>query len=154
MSTTPIKRHDALRSLSKEHHYGLVLCWKIRTGISKGIEIERIKKYVDWFYKTHLAAHFSIEEKHLFTILGPDHLLVKKALSQHRRLEKLFRQTDALEKAIHSIEEKLEQHIRFEERILFSEIQQKASPEQLKAFLEAHDDTPFVENTTDEFWKD
>ena len=153
MSVTPLKRHKALQSLSKEHHHGLLLCWKIRTGISKGIEMSRIKKYLDWFYAIYLIAHFKIEEKYLFNILGSDNVLVKKALAQHRRLEKLFKQNDDLEKSINYIEEELEQHIRFEERILFKEIQEKASPTELNLFLEMHEESPFVENTLDEFWK-
>ncbi|WP_241739476.1 hypothetical protein [Aestuariibaculum marinum] len=31
----PLKRHKALQPLSREHHYGLLLTWKIRTGFKK-----------------------------------------------------------------------------------------------------------------------
>jgi len=43
MKTVPIKRSIALQPLSREHHHGLLLCWKIRTGLKKGIDIDRIK---------------------------------------------------------------------------------------------------------------
>jgi hypothetical protein len=62
MKIAPIKRDKALQEVSREHHHGLLLCWKIRKGFSKGIEPERIKRYADWFYKTHLISHFEVEE--------------------------------------------------------------------------------------------
>lgn len=43
----PIKRHTALKPLSREHHHGLLLSWKIREGLKRNIEIPRIKKYID-----------------------------------------------------------------------------------------------------------
>ena len=30
---TPIKRHDALKHFSRDHHFGLLLVWKIREGV-------------------------------------------------------------------------------------------------------------------------
>ena len=66
----PIKRNEALVQLSRDHHYGLLLCWKIREGIKRRIEPQRIKNYVDWFWLHHLEQHFEIEEKYLFPILG------------------------------------------------------------------------------------
>jgi len=42
--SNPIKRNEALKPLSRDHHHGLLLCWKIRQGIKLNIEPERIKK--------------------------------------------------------------------------------------------------------------
>ncbi|RUA11841.1 MAG: hemerythrin domain-containing protein, partial [Flavobacteriia bacterium] len=112
MARTPIKRHQALQGVSREHHHGLLLCWKIRTGISKKTAVERIKAYVDWFYKTYLVPHFEFEERHIFPILGNDHPEVKKALADHRRLVRLFTSPDNSIKTLVQIEEELEQHIR------------------------------------------
>lgn len=38
-----IKRTKALQPLSRDHHHGLLLCWKIRQGIKLNVEPERIK---------------------------------------------------------------------------------------------------------------
>jgi len=54
MPNKPLKRYKALQPLSKEHHHGLLLSWKLRMGFKKNIEIERMKTYADWFYQTHL----------------------------------------------------------------------------------------------------
>lgn len=148
----PIKRDKVIQPFSRDHHHSLLLCWKIKTGIAKGISFERIKAYCDWFFVTHIHPHFAIEEEHLFPVLGNDHKLVKKALAEHRRLTRLFEDNSQLEKSISLIEEELASHVRFEERVLFNKIQEEASPEQLAHIAEVHKDEEFKENTQDQFW--
>lgn len=148
----PIKRNKNLQPLSRDHHHSLLLCWKIRTGFLKSISVERIKRYADWFFKHHIQPHFELEEKLLFPILGKRHELVKKAISEHRRLGRLFNDTENPSKSLGLIEEELEQHIRFEERVLFNEVQKIASEEQLSIILKLHNDEKFKDNTHDEFW--
>lgn len=148
----PLKRHQALQPLSREHHQGLLLCWKIRMGMSKGIEPARIKRYANWFYEHHLMPHFEMEEQHIFPILGEAHELVKKAIAEHRRLGRLFKKETDLEKTLNRIEEELQQHIRFEERVLFTEIQKIASESSLKKIESLHHETVFQDNLEDEFW--
>lgn len=153
MKKPPIKRNKALLQVSRDHHHGLLLCWKIRTGFSKGVEVSRIKRYTDWFFETHLVPHFNLEEKYIFPILGDKDELVKRALTEHRRLIRLFCNDREIEKSLSLIEEELEQHIRFEERVLFNEIQKVATKAQLKLIAELHYNEKFKDNTNDEFWK-
>lgn len=148
----PIKRNENLKAISREHHHGLLLSWKIRAGLKKEIEPSRIKKYLDWFYVNHLLPHFELEEKYVFTILGEENDLVKKALAEHRRLIRLFETEAATVTNLSLIEEELESHIRFEERILFNEIQTVATKEQLELIKKAHTEDKFVDNITDAFW--
>lgn len=152
MKIEPIKRHKVMQPFSRDHHHGLLLCWKIRTGFSKGIEVQRIKRYADWFFEHHALPHFELEEKHVFPILGNDHDLVKRALAEHRRLIRFFNNSDDIQKSLSLIEEELEKHIRFEERVLFNEIQKVATEEQLKTILKIHNDERFNDNTDDPFW--
>lgn len=72
------KRHKALQNLSREHHHGLLLSWKIRTGFNKNVEVNRIKCYAHWFFKAHLIPHFELEETYIFPILKSDNELVKR----------------------------------------------------------------------------
>ncbi|MFG6685023.1 hemerythrin domain-containing protein [Mariniflexile sp. HNIBRBA6329] len=152
MSQKPLKRHKALQPLSREHHHGLLLSWKIRAGFSKNIEPERIKVYADWFFKTHLIPHFELEEQYVFSILKADNDLIKRALSDHRRLKKLFLDED-IKNALSKIEEVLEQHIRFEERVLFPEIQKIATEPELEFIEKIHQEADFIDKLDDEFWK-
>lgn len=149
----PIKRNEFLKPISREHHHGLLLCWKIRNGLKRNVATERIKKYVDWFFEHHLVPHFEIEENYIFPILGNEHELVKKALSEHRRLTRLYNSQTEILKNLNLFEEELEAHIRFEERILFNEIQAVASEAQLELIKESHNESNFVDNTNDLFWE-
>ena len=146
-------RIEALKPLSRDHHHGLLLCWKIRQGLKLNIETERIKKYAGWFWKQHLQPHFEIEEKFIFTILGNQNELIKQALAEHRRLKRLFENESEIQKSISLIEEELEKHIRFEERVLFNEIQKVATKEQLQQIQLYHSDSKFADNLTDPFWE-
>ncbi|MFS4493515.1 hemerythrin domain-containing protein [Maribacter sp. 2308TA10-17] len=152
MSKQPLKRHKALIPLSHDHHHGLLLCWKIRMGFSKKIELNRIKRYVDWFYENHIKPHFELEEQHIFPILGNHDELVKKAIAQHKSLIKLFTDNEDVEESLKAIEKELSLHIRFEERFLFSEIQRVATEKQLASLYKSHKEKEFIENTSDEFW--
>ena len=148
----PLKRDPALRHLSHDHHHGLLLCWKIRQGFKLGIEPARMKNYCEWFWTSYLNPHFEEEEKVIFPILPEDNLLIKQALTEHKRLRKLFSSWENPEKTLGQIEEELEKHIRFEERILFPEIQEKATVEQLEAIAAHGKREKFVENGQDPFW--
>lgn len=148
-----MKRSEELKAFSREHHHGLLLSWKIRTGISKGVSFDRMKKYTDWFFITYIQPHFREEEKYVFPILGDDHPMVKKALSQRRRLEKLFLGDKKPEIALSLGEERLEKYIRYEERVLFKKIQEVATEKQMQYIQKMHKHQEFEENTADEFWK-
>ena len=150
----PIKRHEALKPLSREHHHGLLLCWKIRQGVRKKVEVSRIKAYTEWFKIHYLDPHFEVEEEHIFPVLGNDHELVKRALKEHRRLKRLFSQDTEVEIALNNIEEELDSHIRFEERVLFNEIQEVASAEQLADIEKHHNGIQFSDDDwQDHFWE-
>ncbi|MCO6499900.1 MAG: hemerythrin domain-containing protein [Vicingus serpentipes] len=150
-----IKRHEALKPLSREHHEGLLLSWKIRMGLKKEVAIDRIKRYCDFFFKEDLVHHFNIEELHVFSLLEPEDELVKRALADHRKLKRLFMQKQPDMKTIVAIEEELEKHIRFEERVLFNKIQEEASEKQLLKVLELHNSNKGcnMDNWNDKFWE-
>lgn len=150
----PIKRHEALKPLSREHHHGLLLSWKIRQGIKLEVAPNRMKSYTDWFKKNYLYPHFEAEEEWLFPVLGDDDALIKKALAEHRRLRRLFDDESDLIKSLSLIEEELDAHIRFEERVLFNEVQQNASSEELLEIEKHHHGIVFSDDAWDDhFWK-
>lgn len=148
----PQKRHKALQPLSREHHHGLLLAWKIRTGIKKNVEPKRIQKYALWFFNTHLIPHFKAEESYVFPVLKAKSSLVEKALNEHGMIKQLF-EIDEMDYAIlNEMADTLDNHIRFEERILFPEIQKQANEKQLSEIEKHHDSSRFEDNLTDEFW--
>jgi iron-sulfur cluster repair protein YtfE (RIC family) len=149
----PIKRHKALQPLSRQHHFGLLFSWKIRKGFNKNIAIERMQEYAKWFYEHEIKPHFSDEEKYLFSILEEDNELVERALKEHRRIKRLFNDTKDPEKSLHRLEEELDAHIRFEERILFNEIQKVATESQLRKIEEIHSGLEKAPDYHDSFWE-
>lgn len=151
MKPEPIKRHESLIHFSHDHHHGLALCRKIRQAIKNNIAPERIKTYTDWFWKSYLCNHFFEEEKYLFPILPFSNENVIKALSDHKIIQKLFEQKADKENFI-ELSETLEKHIRFEERILFNQIQEFANENQLREITAIHS-TEFRDNLNDIFWK-
>ena len=152
MNPTPIKRHKGLQPLSRDHHHGLLLSWKIREGFRRNVDIARIKRYADHFFAQELEPHFELEEQHVFPILGDDHELVRRALTEHRRLRRLFADGNDPQRSLSLIEEELEAHIRFEERVLFQEIQTMATTAQLAEVERIHSTAAEFGKWEDEFW--
>lgn len=148
-----IKRHESLQVFSRDHHQALLLCWKIKVGLSKGISIDRIKRYTNWFYENHILEHFEMEEKYMFPVLPRNHELIIKVLEEHKLLLELFNNTSQVEKSLRELHVKLKNHIRFEERILFNEIQNVASKKQLDVIEKYHKPEKFEDNLNDVFWK-
>ena len=139
MEKKPLKRHCALHSLSKEHHYSLLLCWEIRKWLEAGIGCAVIGNYLTKMWNQQLDAHFLVEEKYVFTILGENHPDVRKAKAEHRALKRLFLSQEFTLKVVVAIEETLEKHVRFEERVLFPAVQRMATEKQLKKLLAVHE---------------
>jgi hemerythrin-like domain-containing protein len=122
----PIKRHQALVSFSKEHHFGLLLVWKIRQGLDNAVSAERISKYVLFFFNEDLKTHFKEEEELLFSKLPATDALRVRAEEEHKEiyhLTALIKQTVSDEKLLRQFADTLDKHIRFEERVLFNHLQ-------------------------------
>lgn len=147
----PIKRQKSLQSISREHHHGLLFSWKLRQGIKLGITPERILKYVNWFWVNQLKDHFEFEESYIFPILGSQHQLIKRALSEHQKLKQLFSTLENTYQHLSKIEANVVLHIRFEERVLFQEVENIATKKQLETIETLHSN-PAVETWEDEFW--
>lgn len=141
-------------SFKKEHQENMALCLHIRKGFLKRISPERIKRYVDWYWQAQLMPHFDSEERLIFPILGKRNALIRKALSDHRKLRRLFQTNTDLEKNLNRIEEQLEAHIRFEERELFEALEKLDDESVLAAIDTLHQGHRYTGlQWHDEFWK-
>lgn len=154
---TPIKRHPAMVSFSKDHHFGLLLVWKIRQGLKKSIEAGRIGKYVLYFFSEDLLKHFWDEEKLLFSRLRADDLLRIQAEEDHAVIYQLIKdirnQTEDTG-LLTQLADRLEKHIRFEERELFNHLQSVIGADEL-ALIEkriGNDSKEIDEKWDDIFW--
>lgn len=147
-----MKRQEELRPLSRDHHHGLLCCWKIREGLRRGVPAERIKRYADWFWASHLEHHFELEERYVFPILGEHHRMVQTAVAEHHTLRELFATELADQQILDRIAVTLDLHIRYEERILFNTLQEVATPGQWAQLKEIHQPEGFTAEWPDPFW--
>ena len=132
---SPIKRHQALVSFSRDHHFGLLLVWKIRQGLAKAINPERITNYVLYAFDNDLRQHFSEEERLMFSKLPAADPLRQQAENEHAAIYSLaekLRGDKTNEQLLTQFAENLQDHIRFEERILFTYMQEKFGPADLE----------------------
>jgi hemerythrin-like domain-containing protein len=134
-----MKRDPALRSLSSEHHTGLVIARRARLAASESEHA----KFLAWEEVTsrfhgELEAHFVREEEGLLPALREvgETALVERTLQEHSSLRRLIKENRPDNLAAFS--ELLTAHIRFEEKELF-ETAQKRLPPMILAKLE---DTP------------
>ena len=151
--TKPLKRHNSLKPLSRDHHHGLLLCWKIKEGLKRDISYDRIKRYTDFFFTSQLRPHFRFEEEEVFPLLGESHPMHIRALKEHQRLESLFK-AEFDKETLEAIEKELNRHIRFEERELFRELQESVSEEKLQNIDDKEEQviTPDPDDWDDKFW--
>jgi len=157
MEAKPIQRSKYILQLSKDHHFTLLFSWKIRQGLKQGVETERIKKYVEHFWKSDMQAHFRQEEEILFTPVEDDS--VQKAITDHQKIKQL------VSKVLNSLTEEeacgklatladaVDQHVRYEERELFPHLEKILTEAQLSSIADKLKDEPVLQDEyADEFW--
>lgn len=145
-----------MQHFSREHHFGLLFCWKIRQGVKKDVDPERIKKYVLFFWDHHFAHHFKDEEAILFIVEQDPHCI--RARAEHDQLRELMQDITshpADTQALLLLADTVEKHIRYEERELFPHLETVLSHAQLKeigdTLQELHAEKP-TDDYADPFW--
>lgn len=145
-----MKRNPHLVPLSRDHHTALLFCWKIRQGLQLNIAPERLAAYADYFFVQHLSAHFDEEEKLLF--LDKTDPLVLRAIKEHDLIRQIICSSKSKDNLI-LLAQTLDDHIRFEERILFPHLENTIDNDTLEyagnCLLKEHVQQ---DNYPDEFW--
>ncbi|MFT3946192.1 MAG: hypothetical protein QM763_04385 [Agriterribacter sp.] len=84
MDTKPIRRTSQLLLVSREHHFGLLFCWKIRQGIKRSIAVERMLNYLRFFFNGHLITigeKLHDHDRHAFIDVYPDEFWLNQSAS-------------------------------------------------------------------------
>lgn len=125
------RRHESLIPLSREHHYGLMLCMRIHRGLPVGATDETWVRQkagqAFQFFVSDLVAHFKAEEEVLFPAMkdfADAYDLILELLAEHRKLAALAErlgetEVNELGEALAAFADLLEAHIRKEEGELF-----------------------------------
>lgn len=150
-----LKRNKNLVVFSKDHYHGLVFCSHLKMASKATDEI--LKLYISDFWENHLQSHFQNEEDLLLPIMVEgtqkkqflkEHLLIKNQI--HDILE---RENNITTKAI-ELGQTINQHIRFEERILFPWLEEIISEtELLKIGKQLENNQSEIHCFHPEFWK-
>ena len=157
MLKNPLNRSEHIKRLSREHHFSLLFCWKIRQGLKTNVAVERIRKYVQYFWQQHLQPHFKEEEKILFAPIKDRQ--VERAMNEHKfirqQIEDLPNYPEKKErKTLEKIADLVDEHVRYEERELFPHLERKLSEEQLEnigKLIQKHSSS-LQDQYEDQFW--
>ncbi len=151
----PIKRSNQLAPLSREHHEGLLFCWKIRQGLQHKTPIETLSSYSLWFWHQHIKPHFFQEEKILLPYMPVTHPMAIQLKNEHAQIRELLLSIDkdTDQQTLQVLCDLIDKHIRFEERELFVYLEQLLTPGQLNEIQQQIDEQP-IGCEADKEWKD
>jgi hemerythrin-like domain-containing protein len=133
-----MKRSEALRALSHQHHHGLFAALQLKCA-GPGTVVEARQVFLD-FYEREGARHFRAEEELLLPAFarytGVDDPAIARVLTEHVDLrgrgQDLERSADPDPATLRELGERLESHIRFEERVLFPMMEEALPDDELE----------------------
>lgn len=120
-----MRRDPRLHKLSSEHHHALVLARRIAEAPS--IDAELVAMALD-AWESELLPHFRVEEEQLLPALERTDAaqLAAATRADHDELARLAgRAREGDGEALRAFAERLVAHVRFEERVLFEELQRR-----------------------------
>ncbi len=159
-----LHRDQALQPLSRQHHQGLMVSLLLSKGLKKNLTTKPMRDFILQFWQDDLQKHFEIEEQYLtpiaksYAMLEP---LITRMLMEHQQMLLIINRinNEARAEQLETIKEfadKLEQHIRFEERELFEQIQQTLSVQEMSELNKAFQtiiEKDFCERYPNKFWE-
>lgn len=134
-----MKRHPTLRDLSRDHHHGLAQARRLKRAKAKDA-IETAQQFLD-FWQRELTRHFRAEEEVLLPYYArhvaaddedvvhmlTDHVSIRRAV-----LDVACRPSgEGLKDVLNELGKLLEEHIRFEERVLFPKVESALTAEEM-----------------------
>ena len=133
----PIKRSVQLAPLSREHHDGLLFAWKLKQGLANATPLDTLREYVQWYWNNHISKHFHDEENTLLKYFPPGNNLANQLKDEHNNIRELIISIDRHPDAdtISILADFITRHIRFEERSLFSYLEENLTNQQLNDTL-------------------
>lgn len=152
---------NSFQPLIEDHYFGRLFCWRVREGIKHGVDPQRIALYVQNFWQQSLCDHLKEEEMLLLT----DHSnpVIQKVMGDHvflcaqfTEISDLMHQVNA--HRLNSLAQTLDEHIRYEEKVLFPYLKNTMNHNLLKTIHsllmeEKKSATKLKYLYADEFWK-
>ncbi len=130
-----MKRSEALTSLSHDHHQALFTAMKLR----RADDIDEARAVFLGFWNRDGRLHFRVEEEVMLPVWASygdvDQAGVSRMLGDHleiRRAALLVESREATLPDMHELGDRINAHVRFEERELFPLIENRLTPVQLE----------------------
>ena len=138
-----MKRADALRSLSRDHHQALVIAQAL-TRADESNAGERQAAFLD-FWRAHGHRHFQVEEEVLLPFYAGFADVrtepVVRVLTDHVEIRRMAQDLEqgpaAPVDSLHALGGRLADHVRHEERVLFPMIEDALPDERLAELASA-----------------
>jgi hypothetical protein len=138
-----MKRSAALAPLSRQHHQGLFVALRLKRADPEGA-VEARRAFLE-FWERDGREHFRIEEEVLLPAYARhgahDHPAVVQVLTDHvdlrRRAGNLAAADRPEPEMLHQPGDRLERHIRHEERVLFPLIEEALPDDELARVMRA-----------------
>jgi hemerythrin-like domain-containing protein len=155
MEKKPIKRNENIVKLSQDHHASLMFCWKLRQGVKYEVPVQRMIKYVQYFWEHHFSIHFKEEEEFLFASLNDDK--IQKALDDHQKIKTFINEinntgSESPLDIIWELADMVDEHVRYEERILFPHLESALTQNELENIGRQISSIPLKDSFEDNFW--
>ena len=126
---SPLKRRPELQALSEDHHNALVIALRCRRVADGSLDTDAGEFWegVRAFYNAALAGHFEIEERLLLPALDAlgETEMSRKIASEHVELRRLAAETSARPEILAAFGRLLDDHVRYEERVVFESVQDR-----------------------------
>jgi hemerythrin-like domain-containing protein len=138
-----VKRHPALEQLSRDHHHALVVARALKRAGDAGAAIARDRFLAYW--ESDGREHFREEEEILLPacagFIDAEDRLIARVLTDHVRIrhlaDRLASDDDTPLDVLHDLGDRLERHVRMEERELFPLIEDSLPEPELRHLLTA-----------------
>jgi hemerythrin-like domain-containing protein len=140
-----MKRNEALAPLSRDHHQALSQALRLKRADGAGAA-EALGEMVE-FFDADGAVHFQVEEEVLLPRYvrdagaDPADESIVRVLTDHvwirARVAELRESAEPSVERLRELGERLDAHVRHEERVLFPEIERALSAEQLESLGQA-----------------
>jgi hemerythrin HHE cation binding domain-containing protein len=130
-----MKRSAALAPLSRDHQHALAVALSLRRATPDSLD-EAVRGFLA-FFDGEGEAHFGVEEQHLLPALPADDPqwapAVARIRDDHAAIRAATRElrSGAQLSAAQKLGERLNDHVRFEERVAFAVLEERLDPDEL-----------------------
>ncbi len=148
----PLKRIEALQALSEDHHNGLVIalrCRRLADGVFDADRDEFWASVLE-FVRLQVDPHFEVEERLLLPALRAlgEQEMAYRIAREHVQLRAMIVEQTPADPELRSFGQLLDDHIRYEERVVFEQTQDRLPAETLAEIRRASLAVPQICPTT------